>query len=79
MNLPNKNRRDRVKKVLPNLQTTHGLTSDEAWFNWKQSGKKQSNQRWIAAGDEKVRELVRIGRFEPKNLFKIFFRASGVV
>ena len=48
------------------------ITGDEAWFYWRQSGKKQSNKSWVG-------EVVRIGRFEPKNLFTIFFRASDIV
>ena len=54
------------------------ITGDEAWFYWRQSGKKQSNKSWVGEG-EKAREVVRIGRFEPKNLFILFFRASGIV
>ena len=42
------------------------------------SRKKQSNKSWEAEG-EKARTVVKIGRFESKNLFTIFFRTSGVV
>ena len=54
------------------------ITGDEAWFYWRQSRKKQSNKSWVEEG-KKAREVVIIGRFEPKNIFTIFFRASGIV
>ena len=54
------------------------ITGDEVWFYWRPSGKKQSNKSWVWEG-EKAREVVRTGRVEPKNLFTIFFRASGIV
>ena len=79
--LTEKNRKDRVRMCQENLAKFKDgtwrlgdvITGDEAWFYWK-----QSNKSWVAEG-EKAREVVRIGRFEPKNLFIIFFRASGIV
>jgi hypothetical protein len=54
------------------------ITGDEAWFYWQQSGKKQSNKSWVAES-KKARGVIRVGSFEHKNLFTIFFRASGIV
>ena len=54
------------------------VNGDESWFYWRQVGKKKSNKSWVAEG-EKARTVVKIGRFESKNLFTIFFRTSGVV
>ena len=85
MNLPNKIVRtvfECVQKILPNLKTAWRLcdvvTGDESWFYWRQVGKKQSNKSWVAEC-EKARSVVKIGRFESKILFTIFFRTSDVV
>ena len=53
------------------------VTVDEVWFDWPQLVKKQSNKSWFSEG-EKDRSLIRIGRFDPKNLFAILFRISNV-
>ena len=45
------------------------ITGDEAWFYWQQSGKKQSNKNRVAEG-EKVREEVKVGRFEKEVVFE---------
>ena len=54
------------------------VTGDESWFYWRQVGKKQSNKIGIVEA-EKARTVVKIGQFEPKNMFNLFFRISGVV
>ena len=84
--LTEQNRKDRVRMCLENLAKFEDgtwrlcdvVTGDESWFYWRQVGKKQSNKSWVAEG-EKARTVVKIGRFESKNLFTIFFRTSGVV
>jgi hypothetical protein len=53
------------------------VVNDEPRFYWKQAGKKQSNKNWVAGGDM-VRTMVKIGRFDLKNLFTIFLRTSDV-
>ena len=84
--LTEQNRKDRVRICIENLvkfddgtwRLCDAVTGDESWFYWRQVGKKQSNKSWVAEG-EKARTVVKIGRFESKNLFTIFFRTSGVV
>lgn len=52
------------------------ITGDESWFYWRQIGKKQSNMSWVGDG-QKPKTIVKRGRYEKKNLFCIFFKASG--
>jgi len=54
------------------------VTGDECIFHHRQVGKKQANKSWVAEG-EKPRTVVKPGRFEPKTMFSIFIRISGVV
>ena len=54
------------------------VVGDEPRFYWKQAGKKQSNKKWVTGGD-KVRTMVKIVRFDLKNLFTIFLKTSDVV
>ena len=54
------------------------ITGDESWFYWRHIGKKQSNMCWVGEG-QNPKVLVKRGRFEKKNLFCIFFRATGPV
>ena len=83
--LTEKNRQDRVRICTENLanfdkkqwRLTDVVTGDESWFYHRQIGKKQTNKSWVAAG-EKPRTVVRQGRFEPKTMFSIFFRTTGV-
>jgi hypothetical protein len=44
------------------------VVDDEPRFYCKQGGKKQSNKSWVAWGDM-VRTMVKIDRFDFKNLF----------
>jgi histone-lysine N-methyltransferase SETMAR len=84
--LTEKNRQDRVRMCEKNLakfeeskwRLSDVVTGDESWFYHRQIGKKQANKSWVAEG-EKARAVVRIDRFEPKTMFTIFFRTSGVV
>ena len=54
------------------------VTDDESWFYHMQIGRQQSDRSCLEE-DEKGLKVVRIGRFEPKTMFKIFFRTSGEV
>ena len=73
--LTEQNRKDRVRMCLENLAKFEDgtwrlcdvVTGDESWFYWRQVGKKQSNKSWVAEG-EKARTVVKICRFESKNL-----------
>jgi [histone H3]-lysine36 N-dimethyltransferase SETMAR len=84
--LTNKNRQDRVRMCQENLakfkegkwRLSDVVTGDESWFYHRQIGKKQANKSWVSEG-EMARTVARIGRFEPKTMFTIFFRTSGVV
>lgn len=84
--LTDKNREDRVRMCQENLakfkenkwRLSDVVTGDESWFYHRQIGKKQSNSSWVEEG-EKARTVARIGRFEPKTMFTIFFKTSGVV
>ena len=54
------------------------VTGDESWFYHRQIGRKQSNASWEAEGESR-RTVVRQGRFEPKKMFRIFFKSNCVV
>ena len=40
--------------------------------------KKESNKSWVVDG-RKTRRVLKTGHFEPKKLFTLFIRTSGVV
>lgn len=54
------------------------VTGDESWFYHRNIGHKQLNASWIGV-DESPRTIVRRGRFEPKTMFSIFFKSTGMV
>ncbi|XP_065657983.1 histone-lysine N-methyltransferase SETMAR-like [Hydra vulgaris] len=54
------------------------ITGDESWFNLIQVGHKSANASWVGEG-ESPRTIVRCDRFQPKNMFYIFFKPTGVV
>ncbi len=54
------------------------MTGDESWIYHRQIRHKQSNASWIAPG-EPPRTIVRRDRFEPKSMFTIFFKSTGLV
>lgn len=84
--LSEKNRQDRIRICQQNLamfkeskwRLGDVITGDECVFHHRQIGKKQSNKSWVYEG-EKPRIIVKPGRFEPKTMFSIFFRTTGVV
>ena len=81
-----KNKEERVRICKENLAKIREgkvrlcdiITGDESWFYYRQIGHKQSNASWVYEG-ESPRTLVRRGRFEPKTMFSIFFRTTGLV
>ena len=84
--LSKKNREDRVHHCEYNLAMIDSKkwrlgdinTGDESWFYHRQISKRESNKTWVGEGDC-PRELVRQGRFEPKTMFSVFFKRSGLV
>ena len=84
--LTQKNKDERVRICTENLAKFNNgswrlydvVTGDESWFYLKQVGRKQSNKSWIGKG-QNARTVTRQGRFDPKFMFTIFFKRSGVV
>ncbi|CAF2789238.1 unnamed protein product [Rotaria sp. Silwood2] len=54
------------------------ITGDETWFYHRQIHHKSTNVSWVGK-DESPTTIVRRGKFEPKNLFSIFFKSNGPV
>ena len=84
--LSDKNRKDRVSMCRENLaKFSEGkwrlcdvITGDESWFYLRKIGHKSSNSSWVAEG-EHPRTVVQRGRFEPKTMYSIFFKTTGLV
>lgn len=84
--LTEKNREERVRICKENLAKIKEnkwrlgdiVTGDESWFYYRQIGRKQANKSWVGEG-ENQRTVVKLGRYEPKLMFCIFFKQSGVV
>ena len=84
--LSEENRKERVRICKENLakfkenkwRLADVVTGDQSWFYLRQVGKKQSNKSWVGEG-EKPRTVVKRDRFEPKWMFTIFFRTTGVI
>jgi len=83
--LTDQNRKDRVEACKENLALFRNdpwrlcdiITGDESWFYLRQVGHKLANASW--AGEGESPRVVRRDRFEPKNMFYIFFKTTGVV
>ena len=83
--LSEKNRQDRVKICQENLakfkenkwRLCDIVTGDETWIYHRKVGRKQSNASWVKEG-ERPRTVVKQSRYEPKTMFSIFFRSTGV-
>jgi histone-lysine N-methyltransferase SETMAR len=81
-----KNRQDRVDACRENLAKFNEgkwrlcdvITGDESWIYLRQIGSKAINSSWVAEGNS-ARTVVRRGLFEPKFMFSVFFRATGLV
>ena len=84
--LTERNRKSRVSICRKNLRLFSKktwrlcdvVTGDESWFYHRKIGKKQSNKSWVAKS-QKPRTVAKIGRFEPKNMFSVFFKRDGPV
>jgi histone-lysine N-methyltransferase SETMAR len=84
--LSEKNKGDRVAICKKNLKAIKDgklrlcdiITGDESWIYHRQVGKKQSNKSWLGKG-QPPRTVVKQGRFDPKTMFSIFLKSSGLV
>jgi len=84
--LTQKNKDDRVRICKENLAKFENgnwrlydvMTDDESCFYLKQVCRKQSNKTWVKKG-QSPRTVTRQGRFDPKFMYTIFFKRSGVV
>jgi len=84
--LTDKNRIERVEACRENLakfkeekwRLCDVITGDESWFYLRQIGHKQSNASWVGEGEMPL-TVVRRDRFEPKNMYSIFFKTTGLV
>ena len=84
--LSDANRRERIEACRENLakfkegkwRLCDVITGDESWFYLRQIKHKSSNKSWVGEG-ESPRTVVRKDRFEPKHMFSIFFRTTGMV
>jgi histone-lysine N-methyltransferase SETMAR len=84
--LSQKHKEERVRICQENLKKLNDgtwrlsdiITGDESWFYHRQLGHKQSNYSWIGQG-QSPRTVVRRNRFEPKTMFSIFFKTTGLV
>jgi hypothetical protein len=54
------------------------MTGDESWIYHRAIGQKQSNAAWVAEGDP-PKTVQKRNQFEPKSMFTIFFKSTGVV
>ena len=80
------NRKDRVEACKENLTLFRNgswricdiITGDESWFYLRQVRHKSINDRWVGEG-ESLRTVVKRDRYEPKSMFYVFFKTTGVV
>jgi transposase len=54
------------------------MTGDESWFYFRTIGHKQTNCSWVAKG-QCPKTFVRRSQYEPKSMFTIFFKSTGVI
>ena len=54
------------------------FTGDESWIYHRKIESRQSSASWVKPG-QKPKAVVKRGQFEPKSMFSIFFRSTGVV
>ena len=82
----NENRKLRVEICRENLakfkkgkwRLCDVITGDESWFYLRQIGNKSSNASWVAEG-EYTDTVVSRDRYEPKHMYSIFFKTTGLV
>ncbi|CAF0880875.1 unnamed protein product [Rotaria sordida] len=53
-------------------------TGNETWIYHRQIHRKSTNASWVGE-DESPTTIVRRGKFEPKNLFSVFFKSNSPV
>jgi transposase len=51
------------------------ITGDETWIYHRQIGHKSTNKSWVGEGESPT-TMVRRTKFEPKNLFSVFFKRT---
>ncbi|XP_004206904.1 histone-lysine N-methyltransferase SETMAR-like [Hydra vulgaris] len=84
--LTDENRKNRVEACKESLalfrnglwRLCDNITGDESWFYLRQVGHKSAYASWVGEG-ESPRTIVRCDRFQPKSMFYIFFKTTGVV
>lgn len=54
------------------------FTGDESWIYHRKIESRQSSSSWVKCG-QKPKVVVKRNQFEPKSMFSIFFRTTGVV
>lgn len=85
-NLTPEQKKERVRICRENLEKFQSgswrlydiITGDETWIYFRQTGRKASNASWINKG-ESPSTIVRQGKYAPKRLYSIFFKANGWV
>jgi histone-lysine N-methyltransferase SETMAR len=83
--LSDQNRKERVEACQENLtkfqegkwRLCDVITGDESWLYLRQIGHKSSNSVWIGEG-QPPGIVVRRNRFEPKNMFAVSFKTTGI-
>jgi [histone H3]-lysine36 N-dimethyltransferase SETMAR len=84
--LTDKQKQQRVKLCRENLAKFQDgswrlcdiITGDETWIYHRQIHHKSKNASWVGEGESPT-TVVRRSKFEPKNLFSIFFKSNGPV
>ena len=54
------------------------FTGDESWIYHRRIEKKKSCASWVKPG-ESPRVVVKRNQFEPKTMFSVFFKSTGVI
>jgi histone-lysine N-methyltransferase SETMAR len=84
--LSDQNRKERVEACQENLakfqegkwRLCDVITGDKSRFYLRQIGHESSNSVWVGEG-QPPGIVVRRNRFEPKNMFTVFFKTRGMV
>lgn len=79
-------KKNRVKFCMENLERFNSgkwricdiITADESWVYFRAIGHKQSNMAWVGEG-ESPPAIQKRNRYEPKSMFTVFFKSTGVV
>ena len=54
------------------------ITGDGTWIYHRQIGHKSTNTSCVGEGESPT-TMVRRSKFEPKNVFSIFFKSNGAI